>query len=144
MITDESKHGLILAAVLIGLFVIGNLTSSAPHTLSVFPWLINFVAFPLVLYPAIRAIGIRRYGTSITLHQGVWIGEAITRRAALLFGIFNACYSYFYFEHSGLRFMVIGFVMAALLTWLIGLMCSFLCTFIITRRLSSGKASSAA
>ena len=140
MVTDESKHGLLLAAVLIGLFVIGNLTRSVPHTLSVFPWLLNLIAFPLILYPAIRAIGIRRYGTSLTVHQGLWIGEAITRWAALLFGIFDACYSYFYFEHSGLWFIVIGFIMTVLITWLIGLMCSFLCTLIITRRLASGNA----
>ena len=144
MMTGQLKYSLVLAAVLIGLFVIGNLISSSPHTLGVFPWLINLVAFPIVLYPAIRDISIRHYGASLTIYQGLWIGEAITRWAALLFGVFYACYSYFYFEHGRLWLLIAGFIMTVLTTWLIGLMCSFVCTFVITKRLPSDKASPAA
>ena len=141
MNTDEFKYSVILFAALIGFFVIGNLISSSPHTLSVFPWLIDFVAFPIVLYPAIRDISIRRFGASLTLYRGLWIGEAITRWAALLFGVFNACYSYFYFERGRLSLMIVIFLMTVLITWLMGLMCSFICILIITKRLPSNRAS---
>lgn len=142
MKSDQLRYGLVLAIVLTLLFVIGNLVNSSPRTLSVFPWFSDLFAFPVVLYPAIKAIGIKRYGTSLTLRQGLRIGEAISRWAALLFGVFSASYGYFYFGYNGPGFTT--FVLTVAVTWLMGVLVSLLCVLVILRRLPPYKPSSAA
>lgn len=131
-VSDEAKYASVLAALLMIPFVIGNIINPSQQTLSVFPWLAQLFAFPVVLCPAISAIGIRRHGKSITILQGLLIGETISHWAALLFAVVVAGYTYFHFEHY--RPWFIAFLLTAVVTWLTGLVFSLLCIFFIFRR----------
>lgn len=137
MITDELRYGFILAVALMFLFVIGNYNSSSQQTLSIFPWLVDLFVFPIILYPAIKAIGSKRHGTSLTVQKGLLIGEVITRWGAFLFAVVAAGYGYFCFGDYGPWLAAFG--MAVIITWAMGLLVSLSCALIIVRRLPPGK-----
>jgi hypothetical protein len=119
-------YGLLLAALLGVLFVLGNALTSSPRTLSVFPSLNAIVPFVLVLWPALRAQHTLP-NTSIT--GVIRHGEAITRWASFCFAAFTALASYLYFNAIWITVSIsIGTLIA---TWMIGVLVTIVATGVL-------------
>jgi len=115
-------HAVLLAAFLILFFVIGNHTRSG--RLSVFPWMVAIVPFPVILTVQLRGAANRIPGTSFC--QLFRVGESTVRFAALIFGTFTWVYAHFYFIAASGEFLAMIPVMTILATWSIGIAFSFL------------------
>ena len=97
MLKTKALYAVILAALLALFYLIGNPTRSGG--LSVFPWLLAILPFPVVLMiqlkSAVTGMSAPSFGQLFRL------GEATVLFAALLFGVFTFAYSYFYFLAPG-------------------------------------------
>ena len=67
--------------------------AGAAHRLNVLPNLFSWLCFPAVPYPLLK--GAAENGR-LTLRRGLGIGEAVVRRAALVYAAFVFFYSFFY------------------------------------------------
>lgn len=75
------------------------------------------------------------------IRQGIRAGEAVARRAALVFAFFVLAYSYFYFDYASAWLMVFAFSMTIVAAWMAGIVSSAFCAWIVKRYTAGGGAS---
>lgn len=134
----ERGFGIILALLLMIQFSLGNLLSSSPNLVSVFPWLVGLLVLPVVLWPAIRRLGVQRHGEALAVQAAREIGWDVTGYAAVIFGVYAAIFSWFYFSGPArVSLSGIGLAIAVLATLVGGLLWSEVCARAIVRRVRS-------
>jgi len=73
-----------------------------------------------------------------TWRRGFRAGEFVVRRAAFPFAVFVAAHGYFAFTYPYTPLVTISFFGTLLITWILGMVCSAICAWIIERRASGG------
>jgi len=126
-------YTIMLASSLIVLHFTGHYVYEGSSGLSDFPDLVLLLPLPVILFVFLRPMV---QGEEFTLRKGVRAGEFVVRRAAFPFAFFVAAHGYFVFTYPSMPLVAISFFMALLGTWIAGIVCSAICTWIIERRAS--------
>lgn len=112
------RYGLELAAGLALVLIIGNLGSDPE--LDTFPWMISILAFPVVAYRLLAELQIEfsRLEYVFVLTES----EAVVRRAAVAFGLFEFAYAWVFYG-GGFELWPVFFTLpvTVIVTWLIGM-----------------------
>ncbi|HIM55885.1 MAG TPA: hypothetical protein EYM39_04190 [Candidatus Latescibacteria bacterium] len=138
--SQNTKYAILLAAGLVVFYLIGNKADSSSSTLSLFPGLLALLPFPLVLYTMLRRLA--REDKSFTVRQGIRTGEAVVRRAAVLFSLFNLVYSHFFFDGRSpypIWFFAVAGIGTLIATWLVGVVFAALCAWVAARVREGGR-----
>ena len=136
--SQNTKYAILLAAGLVVFFFFGNKADSSSSGLSLFPSLLAFLPFPLVLYTMLRRLA--REDKSFTVRQGIRTGEAVVRRAAVLFSLFNLVYSHFFFDgRHPIWFFAVAGIGTLIATWLVGVVFAALCAWAAARGREGGR-----
>lgn len=125
MLKIRALYALLLFVLLVLFFLNGNPTHSGG--LSIFPWVLAVISFPIVLTIQLRSAVTH---TSVSSFGQLFrLGEATVSFASLLFGIFTFTYSHFYFLAPSSTFLGMGLLLTVLATFLTGTLFSLLCAF---------------
>ena len=136
--SQDTKYAILLVAGLVVFFFFGNKADSSSSGLSLFPSLLAFLPFPLVLYTMLRRLA--REDKSFTVRQGIRTGEAVVRRAAVLFSLFNLVYSHFFLDaRHPIWFIAVAGIGTLIATWLVGVVFAALCAWAAARGREGGR-----
>lgn len=124
---QSAAYSAVLATFLIVFFSIGNQRGTPTHTLSVFPWLVSVLPFPLVLLPMLWQ---HWKGVShVTRGTVVRHNERVVRWAAIFFSVFTTLFSYGHFNNPWLA-LYMG-ASTLITTWVIGVLVGSVGTLIL-------------
>ena len=125
-------YAAVLAVSLIILFVIANQINSMPNTVGGFPWGLNSLPFPVVLFLFLRQTA--QLKGDFSIRKAIRSAEPVVRYASLAFALFTFVYSLFFFGLNAYQLalwglfttlvgsLLIGLVFTVLIAWLITLM----------------------
>lgn len=129
--------GLLLAMLLIGFCWVGNSVRGDGHLVSIFPWAVSLVIFPLVIYPGLRLQARTGQTTVAELRRAGW---SIVWPAAIVFACFTTALSAVTFAHPAaiLLATVVGGTLVG--TTILGMLCAQLCALVIAGLSSPSRA----
>lgn len=137
---QTTRYSILLTAALIAFFLVASMLDSPSGQL-----IINLVAllpFPLVMYTMLRRLA--NEDESFTVRGGIGTGEAVARRAAVLFSLFTLLYGQFFIEaRQPIWIMAMGGIGTLITTWLIGFVFAALCAWVVARGRAGGKGEAA-
>ncbi|RPI23357.1 MAG: hypothetical protein EHM61_19970 [Acidobacteria bacterium] len=122
-------YAVILAVVLALFFVMGNPRPSG--SLSAYPTLFAFVAFPLVLAFQLASAAKRR--SSLSFRHAFRLGESTVFYGAVLFAAIAWPLSRFYFRQPDPPLLGTFLLITIFATWLVGTVFSVLCALAVSR-----------
>ena len=136
--TNARTSAVVLAGLLALLCWAGNLLRADPTTVSVFPGAMPLVAFPLVLYPALRRERRRmEHPDPLSLRRA---GRRIVQPAALLFALFFAALAAWRWSYATDPWLpVVAFAESLVTTVVAGLACVWMCAWLLVRRTPAGS-----
>ena len=128
MLTRTSAT-IILAGVLIAFYLAGNLARDPERMVSTFPFWIEILAVPLVIYPYLKG-GHAADGPGALFRAG----ERVVRFAALAVGLAALAYGALVFPPRLFWLTIVSGLGSFLTVWLFGSLFALLCAWIIVKR----------
>ena len=138
---QTTKYSLALTLGLIFFFTLGNPMNDTDRTLSVFPYLLSLIPFPLVLYPLLRSQSQKQGDFNVWV--GLRIGESVVRKAVFAFSLYVLVYGYFYFKSSFLSLVTASFLIALVGGWILGVAIAAICAWLVSRKTVENRATPA-
>jgi hypothetical protein len=132
-----SWFALLLGTLLIGFGWVGNSVRGDEHSVSIFPWFVTLLAFPLAIYPGLRLQAQTGQATVAELRRAGW---SIVWPAAVLFACFNTAFGAATFAHPAAILLVFAFGGTLVATIILGMLCAQLCALVITSSFSQSRA----
>lgn len=129
--------GVLLATLLMGFCLFGNSLGGDRHLVSIFPWAVSLLAFPLVIYPGLHMRARNGPATAAQLRRAGW---SIVWPAAIVFACFTTALSVATFAHPATILLAVVFAGTLVATAILGLLCVQLCALIIAGASSTSRA----